>query len=1029
VNEFLQKCTAELTADDVLEDNLISQNEFVSFLNKFDSTLVNTTKFNEAPLTLQLAFVFFVCPQPDSVSRDKCLDDLGGIKGAKFGKEVVDSEIQTVARDFCLKITLFLLPETLAPSTEPSVAPSQVPSVVPTPLPTTLSPTTASPTTAIPTTPNPTLVGGGTDTPATPAPSTPAPSTPAPTDDSDSADGDAVGGIGGGDGNGGNTVKSDGDREGVSAGGTAGIVLGVLGVLLLGALFIRHSRNSIKGDSSQHHELKEVQSGDASQDLNAGVGIIVAGSAAEDEDSMNNLAGDGDHTRANHNHTTGGSMMALESQQQQQANNANARFGGEQQGDGSNILEPTDEYLADTTADAPKIARKSGNKNEPYTLIDATANGLPRVDSRNAMGDAPKLSKAAMAGAAGAAGALGVGAAAMIALNRRGDESEQDYDDDDSLTLGAGALSKQDSLALAPSSSTEQPPPPPPPLQSILRNSTVPPPPPPIIQNASSMTTAPMSNLQHQLAASSTLSSGEQKDELDRAIDAGDWDAAYVIASDLASIPNNDASSQASSDASHSDDSNDNDDDKSRGSRDFRGSPNTSMISGGSSVTSGGGRSHASLNPQDQQKAMQLDELIDAGDWHAVAALAQDFKQNKGKTDNGVSTAGAGGDFYGGSSIYDSPPQAQQKKKKRSLKDLFSRKSASGSAEDPTAMAHDLGGGGGGGDASDTNSVMTPMTSASGRIGAEPFMTDTTLGPLNTPGGESSVGGISTPGGGMSPAAAAAGAAAVGMAGTGAILGARQQERGYTTSDASSPTQGIDTPLSQSTHSNGTPVDPVLAASFEDLIEKNDWEGLAKLAGKEGSSIGTSGHSADSARLPQFTNQLPPDAAGGASGAEAGVLSPDSVNLKPTVVNEKSKPKQLRAKKSIHGAQKLIPFWEKVVEIKQKETEAPALGEMPSQSFDSGSDIFDNVSRGDDSGALSGGANSGGDPNRIQRQLAAQQAAAAEWQFAQASAASNNDEERSHARQQQRQQADISAQATAFALRAGHEDYNDNNKN
>ena len=105
------------------------------------------------------------------------------------------------------------------------------------------------------------------------------------------------------------------------------------------------------------------------------------------------------------------------------------------------------------------------------------------------------------------------------------------------------------------------------------------------------------------------------------------------------------------------------------------------------------------------------------------------------------------------------------------------------------------------------------------------------------------------------------------------ILGARQKEehepvtsaRGYNKSRESSPStpRGSGSPMSST---QTTPVDPVLAASFEDLIEKNDWEGLAKLAGREhggrstpGSSIGNSGHSADSAhknRLPKFTNEL-----------------------------------------------------------------------------------------------------------------------------------------------------------------------------
>lgn len=127
--EFVEQCTFALLSDDAVDDGLISQDEFANFLTGY-CILLNfcdpATEFDFESLSvqLQLAFVLFICDQPEDLERERCLDslnDMGGEFGYDMSAEtfsVVEMEVkQLCSQAYPHSLMMGLLPPTVTPTT------------------------------------------------------------------------------------------------------------------------------------------------------------------------------------------------------------------------------------------------------------------------------------------------------------------------------------------------------------------------------------------------------------------------------------------------------------------------------------------------------------------------------------------------------------------------------------------------------------------------------------------------------------------------------------------------------------------------------------------------------------------------------------------------------------------------------------------------------------------------------------------------------------------------------------------------
>lgn len=127
--EFVEQCTFVLLSDDTVDDGLISQDEFADFLSGyciFLNVCDPDTEFDFESLSvqLQLAFVLFICDQPEDLERERCLDSLNDM-GEQFGYDMsaeTFSSLELEVKQLCSQayphsLLMGLLPPTVTPTT------------------------------------------------------------------------------------------------------------------------------------------------------------------------------------------------------------------------------------------------------------------------------------------------------------------------------------------------------------------------------------------------------------------------------------------------------------------------------------------------------------------------------------------------------------------------------------------------------------------------------------------------------------------------------------------------------------------------------------------------------------------------------------------------------------------------------------------------------------------------------------------------------------------------------------------------
>jgi hypothetical protein len=122
---FVDECTSFLLSDDTLDDGLISQDEFASFLSDYCILLGvcsadTELEFQNLSVELQLSFLLFICDQPQELEREECLDSFVS-EGGEFGYDlslnefaVVETEVeQLCSQSFQYASITGLLPPTV----------------------------------------------------------------------------------------------------------------------------------------------------------------------------------------------------------------------------------------------------------------------------------------------------------------------------------------------------------------------------------------------------------------------------------------------------------------------------------------------------------------------------------------------------------------------------------------------------------------------------------------------------------------------------------------------------------------------------------------------------------------------------------------------------------------------------------------------------------------------------------------------------------------------------------------------------
>lgn len=111
-SHFVDDCSSFLLSPDSIEDGIVSQNEYASFLLSLcrsedlcdDET---NLEFEQLNLGLQLEFVRGACPYVGLEERISCIDDLESmwLEGGEFGFRVSEDGIDAVSRhvkDMCM---------------------------------------------------------------------------------------------------------------------------------------------------------------------------------------------------------------------------------------------------------------------------------------------------------------------------------------------------------------------------------------------------------------------------------------------------------------------------------------------------------------------------------------------------------------------------------------------------------------------------------------------------------------------------------------------------------------------------------------------------------------------------------------------------------------------------------------------------------------------------------------------------------------------------------------------------------------
>lgn len=123
-SDFVDQCSAALLSDDVIQDGLISQDEFAAFLSNYcaQANLCDAgsqVDFTELSMQLQLSFVLLICDQPEESERELCLDSLID-SGEEFGYNVSEEtnvDMEQEVGELCSQSYVYAAQMGLLPST------------------------------------------------------------------------------------------------------------------------------------------------------------------------------------------------------------------------------------------------------------------------------------------------------------------------------------------------------------------------------------------------------------------------------------------------------------------------------------------------------------------------------------------------------------------------------------------------------------------------------------------------------------------------------------------------------------------------------------------------------------------------------------------------------------------------------------------------------------------------------------------------------------------------------------------------